>query len=435
MAEQIECYENRSLFSDYYLENRMADHPQWEEDVSDVFQQIQSFYQDQRDHLKDLNEAQTEEEFIRPVLNILGFTWDVQTKVEHRGRHNYPDYTLFQDESSKKEAVQHRDDPGTYYQYALALTDAKYWGRPLDQHLTDPREEYTNRNPSFQIVNYLTATGLDWGIITNGAEWRLYSLKARSRVDTYYEVNLRAILEQGLTVPSRAVSPHSDQPSEHKSANSASSAVSAEQLHAFKYFYHFFRAAAFIKDPETEKSFLDQVFDGSVNYGSRLQSRLKHLIFDRIFVHLAEGFIAHQRQTNPSADSPSRAVSGESDQASEDKSANSPDASGTVNAEDHFDLEEIYQGTLRLLYRLLFILYAEARDLLPVRDEHGYRNYSLMALKRRAANAVEEGKTLSGVGQDYWNDLQSLFRIIDIGHPDLNVPRYNGGPLGIFFPI
>ncbi|HKJ66848.1 MAG TPA: restriction endonuclease, partial [bacterium] len=378
MPESKKYYENRSLFSDYYLENRMADHPRWEEDLSDIFQEMQAIYQEHRDHLDGLNEAQTEEEFIRPVLNILGFTWDVQTDVERQGRHNYPDYSLFQDEAAKKEALRHRDDPGMYYSHAIALADAKYWGRPLDQKLSDPREEYTNRNPSFQIIHYLVATGLEWGIVTNGAVWRLYSTKARSRVDTYYEMNLQKMLENA-------------------GADSPSRAVSAENLRAFKYFYHFFRAAAFIRDPETKKSFLEQVFDGSVNYGSQLQTRLKNLIFDQIFVHLAEGFIQHQRQN----DHP--------------------------EIESQENLDAIYEGTLRLLYRLLFILYAEARDLLPVKDEHGYRNYSLLSLKQRAAKAVDRGDTLVSIGHDYWNDLRDLFRFIDQGEPDLNIPRYNGG--------
>jgi len=381
-----EFYDNRSLFSDYYLQNRMGDHPRWHEDLSGTLNEILDLYREHRDRLEGMNEAQTEEEFIRPVLHLLGFSWDVQPKVERQGQGNYPDYSLFKDEDDKREAQQYRDDPGTFYSHALALADAKYWRRPLDRFVDNPRERYTNRNPSFQIINYLTATGLEWGIITNGAVWRLYSTKARSRVDTYYETDLAAILEEAL-------------------AARDDGAISEELLHAFKYFYHFFSATSLTRDPESDTTFLERVFDGSVQYGSELQTRLKDLIFDKIFIYLAEGFLADQRRNTPSGDSTSRTAGGES----------SP------------SLPQIYQGTLRLLYRLLFILYAEARDLLPVRDERGYGRYSLMALKRDAADAIDKNVTLSASGYDVWHDLQDLFRFIDQGEPDLNIPRYNGG--------
>ena len=40
-------------------------------------------------------------------------------------------------------------------------------------------------------------------------------------------------------------------------------------------------------------------------------------------------------------------------------------------------LNTVYQGTLTSLYRLLFLLYAESRDLLPVKEVRGYFEASL----------------------------------------------------------
>jgi hypothetical protein len=54
-----------------------------------------------------------------------------------------------------------------------------------------------------------------WGIVTNGKVWRLYSAKAHSRATNYYEVDLEETL--GLAEPGVS----------------------------FRYFYLFFRAAAF----------------------------------------------------------------------------------------------------------------------------------------------------------------------------------------------
>ena len=49
-------------------------------------------------------------------------------------------------------------------------------------------------------------------------------------------------------------------------------------------------------------------------------------------------------------------------------------------------LEPFFTGTLTFLYRMLFLFYAESRDLLPVRQERGYYEYSLERLKQRIAN-------------------------------------------------
>jgi len=358
--------ENRSLFSDYYIAERLKDHPEWTTDISEPFQRALDLYQANKAALPKMNESQTEKEFIQPILSeVLGHSYDVPHGEKRSGRLNIPDYIFFDDKDSLKAAQRHRDEKGKFYAEALALGDAKYWGRSLDGKGVAEKDWHTNANPSFQIVNYLTVTGLDWGILTNGSEWRLYSMKSRSRIDSYFEVDLQRILEE-------------------------------ENEEQFKYFYHFFRAEAFREDPETGQNFVDSVFEGSIDYGTRLEGRLKELIFDDVFLTLGKGFTEFR--------------------ANEARIEEETDAS----------LQEIYQGTLRLLYRLLFILHAESRQLLPL-DNRGYRQYSLMDLKKDIADRIDKGIPQSSQSFDVWNDLESLFRIIDKGDPDLNVPRYNGG--------
>jgi len=360
-------FSNQALFSDHYLAERMDAHPEWAEDISDVFAQWQEFYRTKRDILDDLNEAQTEEEFIRPALELLGLAYIPQTGFTHAGRQLRPDYALFADEATKTEAYQFLKDEGKFYPRALAICDAKYWGRPLDvKREADPRDEFKNTNPSFQIVNYLVGTDVDWGILTNGRLWRLYYQKARSRASTYYEVDLGLILER-------------------------------EDLEAFRYFYHFFRREALVKDPATDRNFLERVYEGSATYALQVQEELKGLIFERIVPILAEGFVAWRRTELGIA------------QETEDS------------------LRQIFAATLTLLYRLLFLLYAESRELLPVSDRLGYYRYSLTRIKREAMARLDRGEALSTVSDDLWNDLAALFRIIDRGDPALNVPTYNGG--------
>ena len=357
--------ENRTLFSDYYLRERLDTLGEWDQDISEPFRKALELYQDKKSVLPGMNEAQTENEFIQPMLEqVLGFSYDVQKAEKKQGRTNIPDYILFGDQDALVNAQANRDND-SYYNDSLALSDAKYWERPLDSKGVADKDRFTNANPSFQIVNYLMVTGLEWGILTNGSQWRLYSTKARSRIDSYFEVDLKQILEK-------------------------------EDAQQFRYFYHFFSRRAFEVDPQTGYNFVERVFQGSIDYGSRLEKRLKNLIFEDVFLKLSKGFVHYRSEEE--------GISGETDES----------------------LQQIYQGTLRLLYRLLFLLHAESRSLLPL-DNKGYLQYSLMELKKNIADRMDEDRPQSSRSFDVWNDLDSLFHIIDKGDPDLNVPRYNGG--------
>src|SRR5205085_9124336 len=105
------------------------------------------------------------------------------------------------------------------------------------------------------------------------------------------------------------------------------------------------------------------------------------------------------------------------------------------SATDAGDLEDVFEATLTLLYRLLFLLYAESRDLLPIR-EAPYFAASLKKIKEEIADkaGVAESdvpehlkKTYSAKDTTLYDRLSNLFRAMDKGDPILNVPTYNGG--------
>ena len=81
---------------------------------------------------------------------------------------------------------------------------------------------------------------------------------------------------------------------------------------------------------------------------------------------------------------------------------------------------------LTLLYRLLFILYAEDRDLLPVRDSR-YDDYSLRKVRAEVRARKERGDAVSGTAARYYHAIDDLCRIIDKGDSSLGLPPYNGG--------
>jgi hypothetical protein len=89
-------------------------------------------------------------------------------------------------------------------------------------------------------------------------------------------------------------------------------------------------------------------------------------------------------------------------------------------------LEAVYDATLTLLYRLLFVLYAEAREYLPVTASAGYHEHSLRRRLDSIINTVEAGRGFDPRATDIWRDLQETFGAIAFGHSEWGVPAYNG---------
>ncbi len=160
--------------------------------------------------------------------------------------------------------------------------------------------------------------------------------------------------------------------------------------HAFLYFYAFFRRAAFDAGPLG----LETLLAASQEYARAVGNTLKDQVYDAL-LHMAQGFLDHP-------------------------------ANGLQP--DPATLKQIYDNSLIVLYRLLFMLYAEARDLLPLRESTAYRDdYSLNAIKRRVAQDREYGHALLPTSTRYWSQLRDLFGMIDRGSPPLKIAAFNGG--------
>jgi type I restriction-modification system DNA methylase subunit len=153
----------------------------------------------------------------------------------------------------------------------------------------------------------------------------------------------------------------------------------------FKYFYLFFHSNAF-------PDFLDKVYKGSVDYAEEVGEELKENVYNAL-KYVSEGFL----KTDTNNLSPE-------------------------------NLKEIHDNSLILLYRLLFILYAEYRNLLPLGENALYtKSYSLHVLKKEIAGKVDDNEAFPFSTFHYWNKLKELFEIINHGNKELCVPPYNGG--------
>jgi len=143
------------------------------------------------------NESQTEDDLIWPVLKRLGWTESLrQQNLSAHGREDVPDGLLFTGKAAKQRANQVAQ-PAQRYEHGSAVVESKRWLRPLDRGSRHPGEASA---PATQMLRYLrriddqTTGKLRWGILTNGAQWRLYWSGAQSVSEQFLELNLAAIL-------------------------------------------------------------------------------------------------------------------------------------------------------------------------------------------------------------------------------------------------
>lgn len=354
-------YNNKNLFSNYYLDNYINRFPEWKEEerLKPIFDKIKQIYFKNKSYLTLYNEAQLERNFIQPILKILGHFFEVQEATHRIAKR--PDYAFFADEKARKEALKNKGKED-FYRKAISVGDAKAWAVPLDRKFRG-KKAYTFENPSLQIDIYLRETPPEWGILTNGKFWRIYYEKTSHKLDSYFEVDLQDIILKN-------------------------------DIEGFKYFYLFFKIEAFILD-STGRTFLDHVYEGSVEYARELGEELKENIYEALKL-MAQGFL--------------------------DWKKNNLEATPET-------LEIIRQNSLIFLYRLLFIFYAESRELLP--KEH---HYSLDSIKKIIAGQERKGESHHTYTDDYWRRFGEFFDLINEGsearsipRKELYIPAYNGG--------
>ena len=353
---------NQSLFSNYYLDSLIVQQLQWvgTPNIGSDYAAIKRCFDAIAPNAAYLNEAQTEHEFIQPLLEQLGHTFEVQPALHTSQGIKRPDYTFFPSRDAHN-AAQSQVNTNQFFRTALGIGDAKAWSRNLDRKTQNGGDPFNNHNPNYQIDFYLRGADKDWGILTNGRQWRLYHRQTSYRLDSFYEVDLAALLSEN------------------------------GDLDAFRYFYCLFRRDAFLPDP-SGASFLDLVLTESQQYTVGISDDLKNRVYDALRL-LIGGFLDFPRNRFDRANTP---------------------------------LDEIHTNCLILLYRILFILYAESRGLLPVENPSYAAGYSLAALAETIHETLDRDDLIIPTISDYWARLHGLFGLINDGWDEL-IPQYNGG--------
>ncbi|MCZ6772272.1 MAG: hypothetical protein O7G83_09870 [Proteobacteria bacterium] len=161
-----------------------------------------------------------------------------------------------------------------------------------------------------------------------------------------------------------------------------------ERLHWLKVFTLVFRREAFLPAPADERTFHQRALEEGKFYEERVATNLSNLVFGQVFPQLVKAIAAA-----------------------------APDV----------PLQEVREAALILLYRLLFILYSEDRDLLPVRDVR-YDDYGLREKVRGDIGARKDrNDVFSETAARYWSAVDDLCRAIDNGDSSIGLPPYNGG--------
>ncbi len=365
-----------SLFTSDFLTDAIRRVPEWaavDDAALDGFAETLASVLESFPSTGRPNEAQTEDDLIWPVLRALGWAESLrQQNLSPRGREDVPDGLLFENADAKARANGFPDE-WKRYEFGRAVVESKRWKRPLDRRSGGPGEE--TAAPSAQMLRYLrriddlTNGRLRYGILTNGTRWRLYFSGARSVSEQFFELDVAA-----LAGP--------------RNRNGTSGGLDESgRRHWLKVFLLAFRREAFVPSGAGRRDFHERAFEEGKFYEERVAEDLSNMVFDEVFPDLV------------------RAIA-----------AASP-ASG---------LQDVREAALVLLYRLLFVLYAEDRALLPVEDrrygEYGVRDKVRIEVGER----LERGDAFSDTAARYWNALSDLFMALGEGDPSIGLPPYNG---------
>ncbi|MFZ6018006.1 MAG: hypothetical protein ACOYXO_00225, partial [Chloroflexota bacterium] len=220
------------------------------------------------------------------------------------------------------------------------------------------------RNWAEKIICALRQNNLRWGLLTNGRQWRIYHLDEPTPYETFLEIDLEAILND-------------------------------KARKAYQIFHKFMKAENFILHEDGKCQF-DRFKKESQDKIDYIEKELANALKQReeggkgVLSDLCMGYVQSLR-TSP--------------QTSPKEEENNLDSESVRR--------KIYHSAMLYMFRLLFLLYADARHLLS--DENHAR------LRRVIETSQHQRQTGSSSSQEtsLWEELESIFVDID--------QTYNGG--------
>ena len=163
--------------------------------------------------------------------------------------------------------------------------------------------------------------------------------------------------------------------------------LTADREDDLRVFHLLFRRTSFTLQDGATATFLEAALAEGRRYEEQVAQDLSGVVFERVFPSLVDALA---------------------------------EASGQSLAESR-------DAALIFLYRLLFVLYAEDRGLLPVHDAR-YDDYGLRKpVRDHIADRMLANDTYSAIATNYYDHLTTLFKLIGWGDESIGLPPYNGG--------
>ncbi len=239
-----------------------------------------------------------------------------------------------------------------------------------------------------KLLANLKERKLNWGILTDGSRWRLYSTKSPRPYEDYVELPLAEALEGsdeaeyglferffhrdsfiiGLSAGTSAKTEEAEEPEE----------IGRDEF------------------PGIYKCRLDHDRDQSEQVLEEWVKKPFLAQVDEVLQYLCNGFIFDTQKSGEEYTEEERA--------------------------------EIFESAVKLIYRCLFLFYAEARRLLPTDRGKAdlYRRHSIKALCLEA-HKFRWGQRRDTDQYDLWKHLKGLINAVNDGDPEYGIMGYNGG--------
>ncbi|HII01974.1 TPA: N-6 DNA methylase, partial [Methanosarcinaceae archaeon] len=221
------------------------------------------------------------------------------------------------------------------------------------------------------LQGYLNTNEDKWAVLTNGLFLRLLRDFHHTTVKGYVEFDIEAIFHNRL-------------------------------FSEFQALYRFAHASRFAPAPSKKKdepgeSYLEEYFKRSQAVGESVGRNLRENVVKAIEA-FGNGFLTSELME--------------------------------ILRKDEKECHIYYEEILRVIYRIIFLLYAEQRGLLGGHETPGHdlylENYSITALRDFAAETIEDNNFQNDSHKDLWEGLLVTFRMIKKGVNELGIYPYNG---------
>jgi hypothetical protein len=218
-------------------------------------------------------------------------------------------------------------------------------------------------NPHHQLQDYLSTLRVRFGFLTNGQLWRVYDTDKITAKKTFIEFDLQRLLAAD---------------------------DSADKTRGLALFAFFFGRDTYVKPAAAGAvSAIEQVIAASADFTLAVEENLKAVIYgyageDSLFEIMGRAI----HKANPKA-----------------------------------SLASVYENSVVLLFRLLFVVYFEDKNYALLNRHPFYQRYSLAHIFQTLRERPTERDGL----HDGVYALKQLFEMLDEGAEDIDIPLFNGG--------